>query len=154
MTRTRTSAKAAGTRFERSIADWLKTALGDDRIDRRVRNGAKDRGDIAGVRHRGHRVVLELKDVSRTDLSGWVKEAHLEAGNDDALVGLVIHKRRGTADPGEQYVTCTLADLVALLTGVHPAAADHVTARPIDVAGATGPVDGRQLVANDNLKEP
>jgi hypothetical protein len=120
MTRNRVSAKAAGTRFERSVADWLKAVLNDDRIDRRVRNGAHDRGDIAGVRVHGKRVVLELKDVSRTDLSGWVREAHVEAGNDDALVGLVIHKRRGTTDPGEQYVTCTLADLVALLTGERP----------------------------------
>lgn len=121
MTRNRKSAKAAGTRFERQVADWLANTLADDRIDRRVRNGVKDRGDIAGVRAHGKRVVLELKDVSRTDLSGWVREAHIEAGNDDALVGLVIHKRRGTADPGEQYVTCTLADLIALLTGDRPA---------------------------------
>lgn len=120
MSRTRKSAKAAGTRFERSVADWLAEVLADDRIDRRVRNGVKDRGDITGVRVHGQRVVLELKDVSRTDLSGWVREAHVEAGNDDALVGLVIHKRRGSADPGEQYVTCTLADLVALLTGERP----------------------------------
>lgn len=120
MTRTRKSAKAAGTRFERQVADWLATTLADDRIDRRVRNGIKDRGDVAGVRAHGRRVVLELKDVSRTDLSGWVREAHIEAGNDDALVGLVVHKRRGTGDPGEQYVTCTLADLVALLIGERP----------------------------------
>lgn len=120
MARTRTSAKAAGTRFERSVADHLRAVLDDDRIDRRIRSGAKDRGDIAGVRVHGQRVVLELKDVSRTDLSGWVREAHLEAGNDDALVGLVIHKRRGTAKPGEQYVTCTVDDLVALLTGERP----------------------------------
>lgn len=121
MSRTRKSAKAAGTRFERSVADWLAKVLDDDRIDRRARTGAKDRGDITGIRAHGRRVVLELKDVSRTDLSGWVREAHIEAGNDDALVGLVVHKRRGTANPGEQYVTCTLADLVALLTGHRPA---------------------------------
>lgn len=125
MTRTRASARAAGTRFERSVADWLAHVLDDDRIDRRVKTGAKDRGDIAGIRHTSpaygvQRVVLELKDAARTDLSGWVKEAHVEAGNDDALVGLVIHKRRGTANPAEQYVTCTLADLVALLTGHRP----------------------------------
>lgn len=120
MTRSRASAKAAGTRFERSVADYLATVLDDDRIDRRVRNGAKDRGDITGLRAHGQRIVLELKDVTRTNLAGWVTEAHIEAGNDDALVGLTVHKRRGTGDPGEQYVTCTLADLVALLTGRRP----------------------------------
>jgi hypothetical protein len=120
MTRSRSSAKAAGTRFERSVANWLAAVLDDDRIDRRARTGAKDRGDIAGLRHCCRRIVLELKDVSRLDLSGWVREAHVEAGNDDALVGLVVHKRRGTTDPAEQYVTCTLGDLVALLTGDRP----------------------------------
>jgi len=120
MTRNRASAKAAGSRFERSVADYLALVLDDDRIDRRVKTGAKDRGDIAGLRHRGRRLVLEVKDVTRVDLSGWVREAHIEAGNDDALAGLVVHKRRGTTNPADQYVTCTLGDLVALLTGDRP----------------------------------
>ncbi|SFK31856.1 NERD domain-containing protein [Cellulomonas sp. KH9] len=120
MTRNRASAKAAGSRFERSVADYLALVLDDDRIDRRVKTGAKDRGDIAGLRHRGRRLVIEVKDVTRVDLSGWVREAHIEAGNDDALAGLVVHKRRGTTNPADQYVTCTLGDLVALLTGDRP----------------------------------
>lgn len=119
MTRTRASARAAGARFERSIADWLAQHL-DDRIDRRVKTGAKDRGDIGGVRHRGERVVLELKDTARTDLAGWIREAHLEAGNDDARVGVVVAKRRGTADPAQQWVHMTLADLAWLLGADHP----------------------------------
>jgi hypothetical protein len=117
MTRTRKSAKTAGSRFERQIADALARALEDDRVDRRVKNGAKDRGDISGVRLHGQRVVIEVKDCSRIDLPGWTAEAQLESGNDDALVGLVVHKRHGTADPMRQWVTCTVADLVAILTG-------------------------------------
>ena len=50
-------------------------------------------------------------------LAEWVNEAQTEAGNDDALAGVVWHKRRGTTDPGDWYVTMTGADLVALLTG-------------------------------------
>ncbi|QCR53222.1 hypothetical protein C1N80_06255 [Brachybacterium sp. SGAir0954] len=119
MTRTRASARAAGARFERQIADWLAHHL-DDRIDRRVKTGAKDRGDIGGIRHRGHRVVLELKDTARTDLAGWIHEAHLEAGNDDAAIGVVVHKRRGTTDPAQQWVHMTLADLAWLLGADHP----------------------------------
>jgi hypothetical protein len=46
-----------------------------------------------------------------------VTEAHIEAGNDDALVGIVIHKRHGAANPGQQWVSCTVDDLLALLTG-------------------------------------
>lgn len=117
MARNRQSAKSAGSRFERQIADALAAALGDDRIDRRARNGAKDRGDIAGIRLHGQRVVLECKDVSTLRLPEWTREARIEAGNDDALVGLVVHKRRGVSDPMAQWVTCTVADLVAILTG-------------------------------------
>lgn len=121
MTRNRASAKQAGARFERLIADALAEHV-DDRIDRRVKTGNKDRGDIGGLRtylHResGHRIIAECKDVTRLALSGWVDEAELERGNDDALAGFVIHKRRGHGDPLDQYVTCTLRDLVALLTG-------------------------------------
>lgn len=99
------------------MADYLAAALDDDRIDRRVKTGSKDRGDIAGLRHQGRRVVVEVKDCARTDLSGWVAEAHVEASNDDALVGVVVAKRRGTTDPGRFWVHMTLDDLLALLTG-------------------------------------
>lgn len=117
MTRSRSSAKAAGARFERQIADALRAVLGDDRIDRRVKAGSKDRGDIGGVRAHGQRVVIECKDTSRMTLPEWTTQARIEAGNDDALVGVVVHKRHGIADPMQQWVSCTVADFVALLTG-------------------------------------
>ena len=115
--RSRASAKKAGSSFERSIVDWLAKHI-DDRIDRRVKNGAKDRGDIGGVRHMGGRVVIEAKDYGGRLMPGpWVAEAETERGNDDATVGLVIAKRRGTTDPGQQFVLMTVNDLAALLTG-------------------------------------
>ncbi|BAH52274.1 hypothetical protein [Rhodococcus opacus] len=117
MARNRASAKAAGSRFERLIADGLALALGDDRIDRRVKTGAKDRGDIAGVRIHGQRLVIECKDCATTSLPQWTREAQLEAGNDDALAGVVVAKRRGTTDPLDQWVHMTVRDLVALITG-------------------------------------
>lgn len=119
MTRNRASAKAAGARFERLIADALAKHV-DDRIDRRVKTGAKDRGDIAGWRFAGLRIVAECKDVTATNLGGWIREAETERLNDDAHVGLVIHKRRGHGDPLDQYVTTTLRDLIALTTGSRP----------------------------------
>jgi hypothetical protein len=119
MGRSRTTARKAGTAFERLVADCLAAHV-DDRIDRRVKTGNKDRGDIGGVRHLGERVVIECKDVARTDLSGWINEAEVERGNDDALAGLVVHKRRGHGDPLDQYVTTTLRDLIALLDGTRP----------------------------------
>jgi len=117
MTRTRSSAKQAGAKFERDVADYIAAALNDDRIDRRVKRGNCDRGDISGLRAHGQRVVAECKNCARTDLPGWTAQAHTEAGHDDALTGLVIHKRHGISDPGKQWVTMTVDDLLALLTG-------------------------------------
>lgn len=111
------AAQRKGATFEKSIADYLATQLQDDRIERRVTNGNKDRGDIASVRLNGHRIVIECKNQNRLNLAGWVEEARIEAGNDDAILGAVIHKRRGTAQPGEQYVTITVDDLITLLLG-------------------------------------
>lgn len=112
------SAKDAGQRFQRSIADHLAAVLEDDRIDVRAKRGARDRGDIAGLRIHGQRVVAECKNCSaRPNLPVWSAEAHIEAGNDDALVGVVIHKRHGVADPARQWVTMTVADFCSLLTG-------------------------------------
>lgn len=120
MTRSRTSARAAGSRHERSVADYL-AQLVDDRIDRRVKTGSKDRGDIGGVRVlHGGRMVLELKDTSRINLGSWYGEADVERGNDDAVCCAVVHKRHGKGQPGDQWVTMTVRDLVALLTGERP----------------------------------
>lgn len=119
MSRTHASAKAAGPRFERAVADYLAEHV-DDRIDRRVKTGGKDKGDIGGLRHMGQRVVVECKDTSRINLGTWAGETETERGNDDAVAGLIIHKRHGVGEPADQWVTCTLRDLVALLTGARP----------------------------------
>lgn len=119
MPRTRASAKQAGARFERQIADTLAKYI-DDRIDRRVKTGSKDRGDITGLRHLGERIVVECKNVTRLQLSNWITQAETERGNDDATTGIVVHKRHGKANPLDQYVTMTLRDFIALLTTERP----------------------------------
>lgn len=109
-----------GTSFESSIAKALAAELGDDRIERRARSGAKDRGDITGLRLHSQRVVIECKNEATGKvfkLPQWVDEAQTEAGNDDALIGLVVHKRAGTTDPLKQWVSCTVAELVKILRG-------------------------------------
>lgn len=117
MTRTRASARAAGTRFETEVVTYLATHV-DDIIERRRQTGARDRGDISGWRHAGRKICAELKDYSgRVLVTPWLNEVEMERGNADAHVGLVIAKRRGYADPGDQVVMLTLRDLVRLLTG-------------------------------------
>jgi hypothetical protein len=121
MTRGRAAAKAGGRWLERVTAAYLATHLGDDRIERRRQTGAKDRGDVAGVRFMGARVVVECKEYGGKLLVGpWVDQAEVERGNDDATSALVVAKRRGTTKPGDQYVLMTLRDLVALMTGTRP----------------------------------
>ncbi|WP_425837041.1 putative PDDEXK endonuclease [Microbacterium sp. PA5] len=117
MTRSRATAKKAGASFERLIADHLADVV-DDRIDRRVKTGAADKGDIGGVRTPdGRRVVIECKNYSgRFEVGAWLNEANNERLNDGAAVGLVVAKRRGTTNPAEQVVFMTVRDLTALLT--------------------------------------
>ena len=116
MTRNRKSAKDAGARFESSVAAYLNVHV-DDRIERRRLSGGRDRGDISGLRHMGERVVVECKSTARLDLAGWAAEVDTERGNDSAVAGIVVHKRHGKGQPADQWVTCTLGELVALITG-------------------------------------
>ena len=120
MARSRNSAKQAGARFEREVADYLAEHVSEF-IDRRVKSGAKDLGDISNVRTRhNEKVVVEVKNVMKQALPQWTKEAHQEAENDNALVGVVVHKRYGCGTMGDQWVTCTMDDFIALLTGQRP----------------------------------
>lgn len=117
MSRSNRSARQAGAKFERSIADYLAAHYDDDRIDRRVKHGAKDRGDIAGMRVHGQPLVIECKNTTRLDLAGWAAEAETERGNDDALAGVIIHKRHGKTSPAQQWVTMTLHEFLAVIDG-------------------------------------
>lgn len=104
--------------MERITAEFLAERLTDDRIERRTKNGSKDRGDITGVRTiGGGRVVIECKNESRDRLPAWIAEAEVERGNDDALIGVVAHKRVGSMVPAEQFVSMTLETFARLLEG-------------------------------------
>jgi hypothetical protein len=118
VSRSRATAKAAGARFERLIADGLADALEDTRIDRKVKTGSKDKGDVANVRLGQHKIVIECKDRGgQFYASEWVAEAEAERVNDEALAGVVIAKRKGVTDPMKQYVVMEVSEFVALLRG-------------------------------------
>lgn len=129
MTRSRASAKAAGTRTETAVARYLAEHV-DERVERRRLSGSRDRGDIAGLRTNGRRVVVEVKDCAKLELGAWLTEVEVERGNDDAIAGLVVAKRRGKGDPGDLLVAMTLADLVALLTGERPVTVPQAHGEP------------------------
>lgn len=111
-----------GTRFETQVAGYLNAALETDQFHRLAMGGANDRGDVWGLTSHGRPVVIECKSCRRAELAEWLGEAEVERGNADALAGVVVHKRRGVGEAhmGETYVTMTLADLVAICTGVRP----------------------------------
>lgn len=117
MSRSRASARKAGSSYERLIADYLRDNW-DDRVDRRVKTGSLDKGDIANFRVNGHRIVLECKNEIKYAFSNAVNEAQTEAVNDDALVGLAVVKRHGKASADEQFVVSTLGDFVKLLKAI------------------------------------
>lgn len=73
--------------------------------------GARDdRGDISGIP-----LVLELKNHKSLDLAGWWQEAEQERQNARMDFAAIVHKRRGVADPAQQWVTMSMAMLVELL---------------------------------------
>ena len=119
MSRSRTTARKAGAAFERAVADYLKEALCDDSIDRQVKTGAKDLGDIHGVRDAmGRPVVIECKEYAgRLHPATWIVEAHREAGNAGAVAGVVVANRQRVQNPGDQWVLMTLEDLATILKG-------------------------------------
>lgn len=119
MARSRSSAKQAGAKFERLISDTLAWHI-DDRIDRRARTGSKDKGDIGGLRVHGQRVVIEAKNCARPDLAGWAAEAAVERENDNALAGVIVHKRFGKGAGLQQWVTMEMSEFIALVTGKRP----------------------------------
>lgn len=118
MARNMRSAKNAGTAMETMVAHYMAEQLEDDNICRQTKTGAKDLGDIRGVKIHGQRVAVEVKNTAKHNLAGWAAEAEVERGNLDALAGVVVHKRHGKGQPGDQWVTLTLRDFVALLSGV------------------------------------
>ena len=122
MSRSRASAKAAGSRHERVVADYLKLHVSRF-VDRMPKYGAKDRGDILNVETFNELpVAVEAKDYGgRLEAGTWLREAETERINLRAVAGIVIAKRRGTTEPGRQIVLMEVDDLIALLTGKRPA---------------------------------
>ena len=102
-----------GTSFERMVADYMASELGKP-IDRRVKCGSKDKGDISGFEICGWPCVVECKNKKRMELSQWVDEAEREAFNADASFAVVVHKRKGCGEMnfGDTYVTMSLDTLL------------------------------------------
>lgn len=117
MGRSLKTAKTAGAKFETDIAAYLAQQLGQPAIERRHLTGALDRGDITGMFINGQRVVVECKNYGgRLELGSWINELETEMVNDKAQLGFITAKRRGTTNPGEQWVAMTLDQFLRFVT--------------------------------------
>lgn len=102
--------KQIGTAWAQKIAEYL-AATGFPYAERRVQYGVNDKGDLTGIPD----VVIEAKREQRTDLSGWLREAHAERENAGARIAAVWAWRRGKGSPADAYVLMDGATFVQLL---------------------------------------
>lgn len=109
--------KVKGSKFETDVENYgNEVGL---RIRRLPRAGTKDIGDAAIELNTGIVVVLEAKNVKQADMSGWLREADVEACNYElrynvTTLGAVITKTRGKGT-GEARVTMTYDQFINLL---------------------------------------
>jgi hypothetical protein len=117
---TRKSHKQRGASFETDIRDWFRTNGYD--AERLARTGARDEGDVA-VRSDflGSIGVIECKAPgagNSIDLSGWSKEAQVEANHyatarglpQESVLAALIIKARGKPI-SESYLVFRLGDI-------------------------------------------
>jgi ubiquinone biosynthesis protein UbiJ len=110
MTRSRASAKQAGTAWETTIVRAL-IDHGWTHAERRRLASNSDRGDIAGIPG----VVIEAKNTNRLDLATAVDEATVEAANDGTPYGVAWIKRKGRTTAEDGYVVMRGETFMALL---------------------------------------
>jgi hypothetical protein len=117
---TRKSHKARGATFESDIRDWFR-ANGYD-AERLARTGARDEGDVV-VRSDflGSIGIIECKAPgagNKVDLSGWSKEAQLEAQHyadareleREKIIAALVIKARGKSI-ADAYLVLRLGDV-------------------------------------------
>lgn len=104
------TASRKGSSYEREIVDYFR-ANGFPQACRTKAGARLDRGDIANVPG----WTLELKNQRSLKLGTWIKEAEVEAINNETRNYVVVHKRQGKADPAQSYATLPLEQLVALI---------------------------------------
>lgn len=102
--------KIRGTAWESKVVAALRRAHWPH-AERRALQGGKDCGDIAGLPG----VVIEAKDCVKLEFGPWLKEAHAEAFNAGARVGVVWAKRRGHPEAEDGFVVMSGETFMHLL---------------------------------------
>jgi len=99
-----------GKTYELDVFKWLSQW----RHLRYIRQNAPGWEGCDGVMLDGL-VSVEIKNQKTMNLAGWVDQARAQADNEEALAGVVIHKRRGRAGVQEHYVTMQVDDFAELV---------------------------------------
>lgn len=110
MTRSRRTARQAGTAWESAIVDALRHN-GWPHAERRAKTGAHDKGDITGVIG----VCIEAKNTARFEPATFLDQALEEGVHAGAEISAAWIKRRGKASPENGYVLIDGATFTRLL---------------------------------------
>jgi hypothetical protein len=102
------ASRRKGSRAEVAVVHALRRAGWDADTSRNVLDGRRTGDDIVW----NGPASIEVKDVAKMDLSGWLRQAQDNAGD---LPAVVVHKKRGTADAEGWYATLRFSDLLRLL---------------------------------------
>lgn len=138
MTRNRESAKKAGADLEIGQETYLREnwPASTSRFITRGRNqGILDKGDLLHIELEhlsltpapGPLLTAECKNEASVKLGTWWGEAQRERDNNpQSIAAVIIHKRHGfdaKKQPGKQWLTMTVEEFIAVLTGNR----DHIT---------------------------
>lgn len=95
--RSRSSAKKAGTAFETEMAKYLTVKLGV-LVERRVKTGSKDPGDLKGLTFQAQSIAAECKSPGKNSplqISQWWKEVEKEQSNIGGIAGVLFVRQYG-----------------------------------------------------------
>lgn len=87
--------KQKGDRAERAVVEFLNR---EGITAHRIRAGSPD--DVGDIEAHAD-LVIEVKDRGKIDLPAWLRKLAVQKANKDAAFGVIIVKKRGSADPLE-----------------------------------------------------
>jgi len=102
------TSRRKGSRAEVAVVHALRRAGWDADTSRNVLDGRRTGDDIVW----NGPASIEVKDVAKTDLAGWLRQAQEQAGERPAVVW---HKRRGHAQAESWFVTMSGQDFLRLI---------------------------------------
>jgi hypothetical protein len=102
------TSRRKGSRAEVAVVHALRRAGWDADTSRNVLDGRRTGDDIVWAGP----ASIEVKDVTRLELSGWLTQAQANA---HGLPAVVWHKKRGKSSADEWYVTMSGADFLRLI---------------------------------------